>query len=69
MKYLGIAVTALLCLAIGIKVYAAVIATNHITCVVNEFNFGCFTPLGWAVSLAAAVMVAAAIYAWERFRD
>jgi hypothetical protein len=68
-KLLVLVVAALLTLAIGIRVYEAFSTPDRLTCLANEFNFGCYTPWGWATSLGAAVAVAAAIYAWERFRD
>ena len=68
MKLLVLVVAALLALAIGIRVYEAFSVPHRLTCVATEFNFGCFTPWGWAISLGAAVAVFAGIYAWERFR-
>lgn len=68
MKLLVLVVSALLTLAIGIRVYDAFSVPHRLTCVTTEFNFGCFTPWGWALSLGAAVAVAAGIYAGERFR-
>ena len=61
-------VAILMALAVGVRIYDAFATPNRVICVASEFNFGCFTPLGWAISLAAAVVVAGAIYAWERFR-
>ena len=55
-------------MAVGVKIYEAFATPDRLTCVANEFNFGCFTPLGWAISLAAAALVVLAIYVWERFR-
>ena len=69
MKLLVLVVTALLALAIGIRVHEAFSVPHRLTCVATAFNFGCFTPWGWAISLGAAVAVAAGIYAWERFRE
>jgi hypothetical protein len=55
-------------LVAGIRIYAAFITPHRLTCIANEFNFGCFTPLGWAISLAAAVLLVVAVCVWERFR-
>lgn len=68
MKVIGVIVSVLLCLTIGSRIYAAFAAPDHLTCIANEFNFGCFTPFGWAISVGAAVLVIVAIYLWERYR-
>jgi hypothetical protein len=52
----------------GVRIYAAFATPDRLICVANEFNFGCYTPLGWAISLGVAVLLVVAIYAWERFR-
>ena len=68
MKLLILAVAAVLAVPLGLRMYEALTVPDRVTCVAHEFNFGCYTPWGWAVSLGAAVAVAAAIYAWEHFR-
>lgn len=69
MKSLVLAVVILMVLAVGARIYDAFATPNRLICVASEFNFGCFTPLGWAISLAAGIVVVGAIYFWERVRD
>lgn len=68
MKSMALIVAILLAIAGGVRIYDAFVTPNRVICVASEFNFGCFTPLGWAISLAAAVVVVGAICLWERFR-
>jgi hypothetical protein len=68
MKILVVVVSALLCTMLGIRIYDAFATPDRLTCIANADNFGCFTPFGVAISLAAVVVMAIAIYIWERFR-
>ena len=52
----------------GTAIYRWLTQGDKVTCVANEFSFGCSTTLGWVLSGVGALVFAAAVYAWERFR-
>lgn len=56
------------CVAAGTAIYKWLVDGAKIACVANEFTFGCATTLGWVLSGVGALVIAGAIYLWERFR-
>ena len=56
------------CVTVGTAIYKWLTLGDKVSCVANEFNFGCSTMLGWVQSGIAVVVFVIAIYLWERFR-
>lgn len=56
------------CVAAGTAIYMWLVDRDTIACVTSEFTFGCATTLGWVLSGVGALVIAGAIYLWERFR-
>ena len=52
----------------GTAIFRWLTQGDKVACVVNEFSFGCSTTLGWVLTAVGALVFAAAVYAWERFR-
>jgi hypothetical protein len=53
---------------VGTAIYRWVTEGDKVTCLANEYSFGCSTVLGWLLTGAGTLVVVGAVYVWERFR-
>jgi hypothetical protein len=53
---------------VGTAIYRWMTEGDKVTCVANEFSFGCSTVLGWLLTGAGILVVVGTVYIWERFR-
>ena len=56
------------CVTAGTAIYKWLASGDKITCVANEFTFGCRTTFGWVLAVAGVVIFAIDVYLWERYR-
>jgi hypothetical protein len=52
----------------GTAIYRWLEDGDKVSCVANEFSFGCSSILGWVLSAVGVAVFVGAIYLWERFR-
>jgi hypothetical protein len=56
------------CLRVGVAIYKWLQEGDKISCVANEFTFGCSTTSGWVFSAIGVIVIVVAICVWEHFR-
>lgn len=62
--------TSATCLAlVGTAIYRWITEGDKVTCVANEYSFGCSTMMGWLLTGAGTLVFVGAVYVWERLRD
>ena len=53
---------------VGTAIYRWTTEGDKVTCVANEYSFGCSTVLGWLLTGAGTLVVVGAVCIWERLR-
>ncbi len=53
---------------VGTAIYRWMTEGDKVTCVANEYSFGCSTVLGWFLTGAGTLVVVGAVCIWERYR-
>ena len=61
--------TSATCLALmGTGIYRWITEGDKVTCVANEYSFGCSTMMGWLLTGTGTLVVVGAVYICERLR-
>lgn len=63
-----ITVSLAVCVTVGTALYKWLKGGDKVSCVANDFTFGCSTTLGWVLSGVGVVVFTGAVYLWERYR-
>jgi hypothetical protein len=56
------------CIAAGTALYRWLNDGDKVTCIANEFTFGCGSILGWVLSALGVLVLIGLVLFWERYR-